>query len=102
MALKIGFSNGFLSLFMYFIYLQHLRIDDCEELEVSEVSDYCSTAKESETCHTEQGYEADSEFTPDENCKRLFHFYTRNNLRNELYYRISFKLFVLYHHQSRV
>ena len=34
------------------------------------MSDYCSTAKESETCHTEQGYEADSEFTPDEHTKR--------------------------------
>ncbi len=48
---------------------QHLRIDDSDEVEVAELSDYCSTAKESETCHTEQGYEADSEFTPDEYSK---------------------------------
>lgn len=45
---------------------QHLRIDDSDDAEVQELSDYCSTAKDSEACHTEQGYEADSEFTADD------------------------------------
>ena len=34
-------------------------------MEVAELSDYCSTARDTETCHTELGYEADSEFTSD-------------------------------------
>ena len=45
---------------------QHLRIDDKDEVEVAELSDYCSTARDTETCHTELGYEADSEFTSDD------------------------------------
>lgn len=52
-----------------YMSFQHLRIDDRDEGEVAELSDYCSTAKESETCHTELGYEADSEFTSDDMLK---------------------------------
>ena len=51
---------------------QHLRIDDKDEVEVAELSDYCSTARETETCHTELGYEADSEFTSDDMANGMF------------------------------
>ena len=45
---------------------QHLRMDESDEVEVGELSDYCSTGRDTETCHTERGYEADSEFTSDD------------------------------------
>ena len=41
-------------------------------MEVAELSDYCSTARDTETCHTELGYEADSEFTSDDMLNGMF------------------------------
>ena len=51
-----------------------MRIDDRDEVEVAELSDYCSTARDTETCHTELGYEADSEFTSDDMLNGMFTF----------------------------
>ncbi len=48
--------------------LQHLRLDglNADEAEAeAEMSDYCSTGRETESSVTERGYEADTEVTED-------------------------------------
>ena len=54
--------------------MQHLRSGDDSMLydrELQDLSD-SSSARETETCYTEMGYEADSEFTPDEQEKGMY------------------------------